>query len=166
MTELFEKFGNNVWSVYYKKTYNYDAFGNSITGKLENWQNNTWVIISNFDIMVTVYVQSAAFFSSNFTAHYEAHFSSITTGVTENKDDSQFAFYPNPANDVITITQNGNKITAIKVFNIQGQEVMMLPVNTSESVLTIAVDKLSKGIYFLQMNTGKELVNKKFVVSR
>jgi len=74
--------------------------------------------------------------------------------------------YPNPANDVIFISQTGYKISAIKVFNPQGQQVITKPVKPNENTLTIAINTLSKGIYFLQLNTDIGIVSKKFIVYR
>jgi hypothetical protein len=82
--------------------------------------------------------------------------------------DSYIFIYPNPANDKISILQTGDYFTIneIKIINFQGQEITTMSLNTKESILTIAVNHLSKGIYFLQFKTDKGIVNKKLVVNR
>ncbi len=87
-------------------------------------------------------------------------------GIDENTEDVQFEIYPNPANDIISIVQNGNKMNALKVINIQGQEVINPTVNSTEDKISISVKDLPKGIYFMKLNNNKGITYKKFVVSR
>ncbi|MFZ4401092.1 MAG: T9SS type A sorting domain-containing protein [Bacteroidales bacterium] len=89
-----------------------------------------------------------------------------TNGIAENNEDVQFEIYPNPANDVLTIHQTGNKMNELKVINLQGQEVINQTMNNTADEITISVKDLPKGIYFVQLYSNKGIAYKKFVVSR
>ena len=86
--------------------------------------------------------------------------------ITENNEDFQFKIYPNPANDVITFYQTGNKMNELKVVNLQGQEVINLAMNNTKAEISISVKDLPNGIYFVKLFNNQEITYKKFVINR
>ena len=63
---------------------------------------------------------------------------------------SNFSVYPNPANDVINITSlNNTEITSMSILDINGRVVKQI----NSSLLTISINDLNSGVYFLKINT-------------
>lgn len=76
------------------------------------------------------------------------------------QDDVQV--YPNPAIESITIQDNNNTFENITIMDINGKEVKNHLVG-SNNILTINVNELQSGTYFIKMNQGEKLVLKKFI---
>jgi hypothetical protein len=93
----------------------------------------------------------------------------LSTGIkTNNKQKNQLTVSPNPATDKITISfpaTTSENIT-IKIFSITG-EVVFEKLQTSNIKHQTAIDVtgLSNGLYFLNVQTGKEVITKKIVVN-
>lgn len=71
----------------------------------------------------------------------------------------EICVYPNPANDKIIITnfENGT----IEIINLQGQTIKTI--NTSNTITTIDISKLSGGVYIIKVKTDIEIIFKKFI---
>jgi hypothetical protein len=70
------------------------------------------------------------------------------------------SIYPNPSNGVFTIVQTGDHIT-VNVLNVYGQQIFL----PQKDIFHIDLTSQPKGIYFIQVDTGKEKVNKKVVLN-
>ena len=64
---------------------------------------------------------------------------------------SQIKLYPNPVNDELTIDFGSqiNKISEIKIFNIQGQKIKSL-INFKDNASTISTENLAQGLYIME----------------
>lgn len=77
--------------------------------------------------------------------------------------------YPNPASSVVNFDYNVNASdrASVSVYNLLGQEVMNLPINTLQDRLAFAVSNLNDGIYFCKLFVnGCALKTEKFVVKK
>ncbi|NQX98180.1 MAG: T9SS type A sorting domain-containing protein [Flavobacteriales bacterium] len=81
-----------------------------------------------------------------------------TVGINELSNES-LSVYPNPAKNQLTITNNQSQILNISIIDITGKTVKTIIGNVS----TVNVSGLTKGIYFLQVQTEKGLLNSKFI---
>ncbi|WP_298157381.1 T9SS type A sorting domain-containing protein [Flavobacterium sp.] len=82
---------------------------------------------------------------------------------TEDYLASQFAVFPNPANDVININNTNDAIiTNVKVTDLKGRTVKSSNVVAASNVQISASD-LSAGVYFLNITSDKGTVVKKIV---
>jgi hypothetical protein len=73
---------------------------------------------------------------------------------------SDFRFYPNPAEDYITVDL---PLTGdISLFNILGKELTGI-FNVSGKA-TISVSELPKGVYFVKVDFGNDFLIKKVVI--
>lgn len=73
-------------------------------------------------------------------------------GVNDNSI-SNFAVYPNPAKDLVTITSKTEPFAKVEIFNILGQRVMDL--NFANSLTeNIDVSKLESGMYVMKINSN------------
>ncbi|MFZ4704868.1 MAG: S8 family serine peptidase [Bacteroidales bacterium] len=91
------------------------------------------------------------------------NFFDIYTAVpeVENRQTSSFEIYPNPGNNVLTIS-NPKKIMIenITIYNLAGQKVLQgKPVNN-----TLDISKLLPGMYFIELATNHGNVRKKLMV--
>jgi hypothetical protein len=76
-----------------------------------------------------------------------------------------FNIYPNPAKSFVTISANSDNIDNIRIFNLQGKEMMRIEsINTSE--LTLDISKMKSGVYYMRIEgdqfnhaTSKLVVN-------
>jgi hypothetical protein len=60
--------------------------------------------------------------------------------------------YPNPTKDIISLDSEEN-INEIKVFNLSGQELMVL--ESQKSHFDIDLSDLASGLYFIKISTDK-----------
>ena len=69
---------------------------------------------------------------------------------------SSVVLYPNPTSHQVTITGDGAELAEIRIFTIEGREVSKLtPSNIShESIVTLDLSQLFKGIYLLRTRTN------------
>jgi hypothetical protein len=74
------------------------------------------------------------------------------------KQDNQFTIYPNPANTTLHI-QHKEKVLATELYDVTGKLI-----SSYGDVDKIDVSNLSKGMYFLQLQTAQQIVTKKFTV--
>lgn len=77
--------------------------------------------------------------------------------------------YPNPASSVVNFDYNVNASdrASVSVYNLLGQEVMNLPINTLQDRLSISVADLNNGIYFCNLFVnGSAVKTEKFVVKK
>ena len=77
--------------------------------------------------------------------------------------------YPNPASSVINFdySLNANDKASVSIYNLLGQEVMNLPMNTLQDRLSFSVSDLNDGIYFCNLFVnGCAVKTEKFVVKK
>ena len=72
----------------------------------------------------------------------------------EDVGESQFSFFPNPVNDVLTINAQVS-IDSITVYNMLGQTVITSTPNTNDS--TVDMSALQTGAYFVQVSINNTL---------
>lgn len=86
-------------------------------------------------------------------------------GLTENNIENQFAVYPNPATDKVTVyLNNASQNTQIQVLNALGQVVISKSNVSDKNELN--TESLSKGVYFVRVTNGKELSTTKLIISK
>lgn len=70
-----------------------------------------------------------------------------------------FVLYPNPAVEVLNITIKDNKESGYRIYNSLGFEVQSGKTTSGD----ININKLSKGIYFFELNDGENTTTKTFI---
>ncbi|NOU46618.1 MAG: T9SS type A sorting domain-containing protein [Bacteroidales bacterium] len=80
--------------------------------------------------------------------------------------ESGIRLYPNPATDVINIDFSGfdGQISGIELFDAAGKVVQTLYVSHNESKISMPLNRLASGVYFLQLQSSEGLVTKRIVV--
>jgi hypothetical protein len=75
---------------------------------------------------------------------------------------SAIYFYPNPANDVLTIKSRGNNMESVSVLSVQGSLIREIHVD-NKNEYTIDISDLTSGIYILKMETNNHSYFSKFI---
>lgn len=91
-------------------------------------------------------------------------FKVTTTGLGVNQAFAKkFNAYPNPANNVVNISNNDNiALTNVDINDINGRTVKTIKVNNLSEVQLNVAD-LSAGVYFMNINTESGIAVKKFI---
>jgi hypothetical protein len=86
-------------------------------------------------------------------------YSGGNVGVNDNNMETDFLIFPNPATNLITI-ETTLDYSALSVSNVLGQQVL-----NKQNSKTINIEKLDKGVYFIQLFdvNGKLLKQEKFI---
>jgi hypothetical protein len=83
-------------------------------------------------------------------------------GIDELKNEFGFKVYPNPGNDVITVSLRESRITGIQIMDIRGKlNQNLLGLNTQTQ--QIEIDKLPLGVYVLQVQTPEGIINERIL---
>jgi hypothetical protein len=98
--------------------------------------------------------------NDGYTAVYYSGDPDYSLG-TQELVNTTFSVYPNPANNVLTITTDGTS-ESLNIFNAAGQ--VVYSVNNPTSTLTVDVTKLPAGIYVIQVTTNGLISQEKLVV--
>jgi Leucine-rich repeat (LRR) protein len=101
------------------------------------------------------------YFDYNFPITTNTYTTTIAALSTQSFEfGSQFTLYPNPAKEVLNIqSKNSLEIQSIEVYNLLGQVVLAVP-NTTNA---IDVSSLTRGNYFIKVNTSNGTSNTKFI---
>ena len=85
-------------------------------------------------------------------------------GLEELKNEIGFSVYPNPTSDVSTmsITDQQVSVSAIQIFDLNGKGVLEVPAS-GNSQLSVQTNKLSAGVYVLQVRTSKGIINHRLI---
>lgn len=82
------------------------------------------------------------------------------TAGSEEFDMADMKYYPNPVSDVLHVSYN-NEITAIALYNLIGQEVLVKAINATEG--TVNVSNLAAGTYLVKVTSGTEVKTLKVI---
>jgi hypothetical protein len=127
--------------------------------------NNTFTN-NSFDFTATnatavIYVRAMGAVDSSTEVFYD-NISMIKKEVTASVEDvfgDDFGIYPNPAHDVVQISSKAT-IDTVEIFDIIGKKMMEF---SDVSNNTINISNLPKGVYFVQLKSGKASITKKLI---
>ncbi len=77
---------------------------------------------------------------------------------------SIFTLYPNPANESITIDNEGIPIKEVCFYNLVGQKVKQMPINATQA--NINIQEMPPGMYIIKINTAQGMLIKKTQIIR
>ena len=94
-------------------------------------------------------------------------FSNIyNTSVKENNNFSNNVhLYPNPTNGSLTITFDNFKPTTIRIVDLTGRTIQTQNVNNTSKSISLDLNDLEKGIYFIHLNEGSKSAVKKVILN-
>jgi hypothetical protein len=90
-------------------------------------------------------------------------FRGVTDYASINKQDNTtlFEIYPNPTNNVLNVNLNNYKNAQIQVIDITGK--ILFTTNTTQTVNSVDVSELTKGVYFIKITSNNQTTTKQFV---
>lgn len=91
--------------------------------------------------------------------------SDIFTVMTTSTDEGEpraLTIYPNPAGEVINLTINSFSDGLLRLYNTSGTEILRRPIQPK---MQLDVSGHPKGIYFIRLESGGEVVNQKIILS-
>ncbi|MGA2297116.1 MAG: T9SS type A sorting domain-containing protein [FCB group bacterium] len=81
--------------------------------------------------------------------------------------ENDFTLFPNPVEDNLTIQYNTlSENISLKIFNVYGNLVDEIKSGSNNQKINHNTSRLANGLYFVQLNTGKKIITKTFVVLR
>ncbi|MEP7171203.1 MAG: T9SS type A sorting domain-containing protein, partial [Bacteroidota bacterium] len=72
-----------------------------------------------------------------------------------------FSVFPNPANDVLTVTPKDKNKNEFKIVDVNGRLIQLIP--PGYGTVKADINSLDAGIYFIELNNSKEIFRQKFV---
>jgi subtilisin family serine protease len=99
-----------------------------------------------------------------YTLHFQSNYASVQENIQENK----ISCYPNPTNSNITLDFNINIETnvVLTIINSQGKMIKEMPIkkySTGQQTLTLGVNDLAPGVYFIKLEKNDESYYAKFI---
>lgn len=152
----------------FRDTFNLDAGCYSLVVRdsdddgLDFWANSDgtgYCKIYRTDVPVPAKVLEPDFGGSityNFTVEYP-----LPTKTVENAIDVKV--FPNPASDYFVIKSDALKDAQIQIFNAVGQ-LIQLPSYPSGDEMLFKTNDLAKGLYFVNLTVGNELITRKVII--
>jgi len=158
LTGLNEDWKNNDWKNSFKQTYTYDVNGNTTLGEYFIWNSTTniWEQTNDGDIEI--------FTNGNLINGYsaikvEAQWKQFeVSGITLVQSNTSITISPNPAKDVLKINGTNAQSSAV-IYTIEGKQIQSINNTNNE----IDISQLTKGIYFIKINTGNAVQSLKFI---
>ncbi len=95
-------------------------------------------------------------------------FITLTTNINNLNEILAIEIYPNPNNGLFNVKILSKKdIVALSIFNIQGQIIYQNQLSgmRNGSAIEMNLKNLSAGIYFIRINDGQSVINKKLIVN-
>jgi hypothetical protein len=164
LTQLAELYQSGAWVNWERLSYTYDMNGNSTSGRCEKWQNGGWHPDKN-NFYLVLYSEKVRIYSLFSLYRYVASYTSFNSGIADKSGDNSFLhLYPNPANSKITIeilSSGTNKEEMISIYNIQGQILMLQPLQKGKTEIDISF--LNQGVYIVKVfgrdiNAAKKII--------
>jgi len=160
--ELHEKWNGTIWENESKDTYDYDTNGYIIHTLTQNWNGGVWnneeqSFATNYTNGAPHQIVSQFWNSSNaWDNTYRITFNYITLGIDDPVFEKNFAVFPNPAHDKITIKADSDNVgEKYLVTNQVGQQLLNGTITNLETV--IDVNEFSSGIYLVKIGPNKIL---------
>jgi hypothetical protein len=133
------------------------------TPTLTSW-NSYHIPLSDFTGLITKGHIAQLIFSGQpvgaGTLFVDNVYFSTTALSNQSFDMAKISMYPNPTSNMLTIS-SANKMDAISVYNVVGQEVMNVNVNADNTVLNVS--GLQDGIYLVKVISEGKVSTSKFI---
>lgn len=133
----------------------------------------TWTILGNnlpFTVVMDLkfHEPTKTLYAGTFGRAMHSYDVSDILGVDENELTSKVVkIYPNPATSEFTISQNLSSEGSVQLYDISGKKVKDLFSGNFETKkkITIKTGGLPVGVYFVKLNSGKQSVTKKLIIT-
>ncbi len=133
-----------------------------ITGTYSALGGEKYITIGNFKGNNTDTITIINTIYSPYAYYYVDDVSVVdcTVGVDELTDDEQISIYPNPSQGIFEVKSEKYKIQSIEVFNVLGEKIYKEELKDVTATINL---QAPPGVYFMQVQTEKGILRKKFV---
>lgn len=85
------------------------------------------------------------------------------TAKLKNIKDSEIKLYPNPTHNLLNIASPNFPINSLEIYNVSGQKLSEIQMNSAENTKFVDVSNLSSGIYFVRLMSGNQTFVQRFI---
>lgn len=168
------------WQNFFRFTLPYDAQGNSLGYRQEDWQNNAWVLTTELRMVLRydganrltrrteqLYLTTSAQFINRQRVNY-TDFQDIVTATRARLAPEQLRLYPCPAPAAAELELTGplpDQTAAVEVCTLTGQRVWAGTglVRQGQLRARLALGHLAAGTYLVRVSTGQGAAVRRFV---
>ncbi len=134
------------------------------TPKTGGWQNWETVISESFELSAGVQLITIYSLAREFNLNWFEISPSVTLGTSDNNV-LGYHIYPNPVTDgALTICSDIDDQFHIRIFNLQGKQMLSKILNTESSSRVIDTSSLKSGLYIMRIEREGSFSNIKFMV--
>ncbi len=123
-------------------------------------------VYGNEIVCLTIYDSSWICYDSICTTVF-VDSTADTTMTVQTEDVIEFNVYPNPANDILTISiDNESEVDRIEILDLTGRLVMVQNIENENSIIQLNVSDLPEGVYLVRIYNGDnstKLSSRRFV---
>ncbi len=131
--------------------------GTSFDHSLSATLNNSWDV-ANLELIVVVWQRTGV----EFRALSSEDVPQIIDAVSDEQEELEFSIFPNPCNEVLTISMEEGGDTEITIIDNLGR---VLKQETSSTTITnIDVSQLEKGVYFVKISNANKTFTKSLLI--
>jgi hypothetical protein len=88
----------------------------------------------------------------------------LVTSIEDQSYSSGFTIFPNPAQDFVTISSKNKNINSVAITDIMGKNIALLAPENNNEALTIPVNTLTSGLYYVTITNDTESIVTKLLV--
>ena len=102
--------------------------------------------------------------TDNNSCEVEAAIFDVVAAIASAIDNGPLAIFPNPVLNKLAVGNRQYPITAIKIFNVIGEQTFEIQHNTDfNNKIEIDVSRLTAGLYYLEITAGEKMFRNKFM---
>jgi hypothetical protein len=150
------------WRNKIKMDYEYDYDAQKVTGNHYTWLAQQWIPIEG---LITLSVFDNLLYTSYNNRKAEAYYSSYLSGIGDDAGHAEVSnsfCSPNPAKDLVTVSNPFGNEANLKIFNVSGKQVKAMQLGTGQN--QISIQNFAPGIYLFVIQSGNSMIQNKVVV--
>ena len=163
LLDFYQYWDSAGWSKDRKTEYEYDYISQKITGIHYEW-TDAWIPSQPVSQSVNIFIFNNLLVSTN-AYKAEAWYSSYSLGIKDkdiqSKDSTSFCS-PNPAKDLVIVTNSQKKEAVLKIYNMNGQMMNEKLLSTGRN--QVSVQNFTPGIYLFVLQSQSSRIPNKVVV--
>ena len=164
LSELHQSWNAQIeeWANVWKNEYKFDYVEQNITGAFYEWSQE-WIPSDISYIYIFLFNKNLFYADNSYKA--EVWYSSYSLGIEDkdiqSKGNTTFCI-PNPANDLLNVSNHYKKEANLKIYNISGQLINEKLLSKGQN--QVSVQNLSPGIYLFVLQSENSRIQNKVVV--
>lgn len=113
----------------------------------------------------TLVATNTVYFDPQYPSHVQLPMENYTD-VEQVQESTNFSIYPNPANDIVTLSLNLEVASQLEILDITGRVVYNEAIPANIEMLDVSTSSFNAGAYFIKLNSGDKVTTQKLVILR